>query len=127
MHRDHFHLFTYGSLKTANASRAARELLTDCQRVADGAVRGTLYHMGEYPALLLSGTDEVRGAVWRCPTARLPVLDEYEGTEVGLFRRAATRVDGRACWVYVAGPRLGPRLVPEARITGGEWIPGAIP
>jgi gamma-glutamylcyclotransferase (GGCT)/AIG2-like uncharacterized protein YtfP len=124
MQRDHFHLFTYGSLKSADASVAARELLAGCERVAEGAVRGTLYDLGHYPALLLSGTDVVRGVVWRCPIERLPVLDAYEDTGRGLFNRAATRVDGRACWIYVAGPRLGPRLVPEARITGGFWPPG---
>lgn len=123
MPRDHFHLFTYGSLKAAGVSGVAHELLAGCERVAEGTVQGTLYDMGEYPALLLSGTDTVRGVVWRCPSDRLLALDAYEGTEAGLFRRAATRVGGRACWVYVAGPRLGRRLTPEARITGGEWRP----
>lgn len=123
MARDHFYLFTYGSLKAAGVSGAAHELLAGCDRVAEGTVRGTLYDIGDYPALLLSGTDMVRGVVWRCPSERLRALDAYEGTEAGLFRRSATRVGGRACWVYVAGPRLGRRLLPEARITEGEWRP----
>ncbi|NIP78416.1 MAG: gamma-glutamylcyclotransferase [Gemmatimonadetes bacterium] len=111
---DAFHLFTYGSLRSGAAP--ARSLLRPCHRVGDGVVRGTLYDVGEYPALLLSGDDAVRGEIWRCPAGRLRELDRYEGVAEGLFRRAAVVVDGLACWVYVAGPRLGPRLVPEARV-----------
>jgi gamma-glutamylcyclotransferase (GGCT)/AIG2-like uncharacterized protein YtfP len=118
---DHFLLFTYGSLKTADASVAARELLSGCERVGSASVRGTLYDLGDYPALLLSGTDEVEGAVWRCPVEVLPALDRYEGTVAGLFRRVATQVDGQGCWLYVAGPLLGPRLTPDARVTSGRW------
>jgi gamma-glutamylcyclotransferase (GGCT)/AIG2-like uncharacterized protein YtfP len=118
---DHFLLFAYGSLKTADASVAARELLWGCERVGSGTVRGTLYDLGDYPALLLGGTDEVEGAVWRCPVEVLSALDRYEGTAAGLFRRVATRVAGRGCWLYVAGPRLGPRLTPDARVPSGRW------
>ncbi|NIR43395.1 MAG: hypothetical protein GWM93_05820, partial [Gemmatimonadetes bacterium] len=46
----------------------------------------------------------------------LAELDRYEGVDEGLFRRAAVRVGEHACWVYVAGPKLGARLVPEARV-----------
>lgn len=112
--KDHFHLFTYGSLRSG--SDASRTLLDGCGRIGEGVVRGTLYDVGEYPALLLSGDGEVRGEIWRCPPERLVVLDRYEAVAEGLFRRAAVRIDGRACWVYVAGPRLGPRLVPANRV-----------
>jgi gamma-glutamylcyclotransferase (GGCT)/AIG2-like uncharacterized protein YtfP len=112
--REHFHLFTYGTLRSGGSASAA--LLGGCERVGEGTVRGTLYDVGKYPALLLGGDGEVRGEVWRCPAGRLADLDRYEGVAGGLFRRAAVQVDGRACWVYVAGPRLGPRLVPEARV-----------
>lgn len=112
--RDTFHLFTYGTLRSG--ARGAKTHLAPCERVGDGIVRGTLYDVGDYPALLLSGDDEVRGEIWRCPAERLPELDAYEGVSEGLFRRVAVRVDGRACWIYVAGPRLGPLLVPDARV-----------
>lgn len=116
-----FHLFAYGTLRSDAISPAGRELLRGCERVGAGTVRGTLYEAGRYPALLLSGEDEVRGEVWRCPTELLPVLDRYEGTTDGLFRRAAVRVGEWACWVYVAGPALGPRLTPDARVSNGTW------
>jgi gamma-glutamylcyclotransferase (GGCT)/AIG2-like uncharacterized protein YtfP len=119
MARDAFHLFTYGSLKTA-VSSPARELLEGCERVGEATVRGTLYELGEYPALLLGGRDPVPGVIWRCPANRLAALDAYEGVAAGLFRRVAVRAGGRACWVYVAGPKLGPRLIPTARVNVQE-------
>ena len=116
-----FHLFTYGTLKSAITTPAGRELLRGCERVGEGVVSGTLYDAGEYPALLLGGEGTVEGEVWRCPAPLLRVLDRYEGVEEGLFRRAAVEVAGRACWVYVAGPGLGPRLRPGAIIESGSW------
>ncbi|HSH44436.1 MAG TPA: gamma-glutamylcyclotransferase family protein [Longimicrobiales bacterium] len=116
----HFHLFVYGSLRSG-ARTLGRELLAECELVGPATVRGTLYDVGDYPTLLLGGDDVVEGEVWRCPATLLRVLDRYEGTVEGLFRRAAVRADGHACWVYVAGPRLGPRLRPEARIESGSW------
>lgn len=121
LRRGTFHLFTYGTLKSTAATAAGRELLRDCERIGEGTVRGTLYDAGEYPALLLGGEAGVTGEVWRCPAPLLRVLDRYEGTEEGLFRRVAVEVDGRACWVFVAGPRLGPRLRPDAIIESGSW------
>ncbi len=109
--RETFQLFAYGTLKDGVA-----DLLDGCERVGTGEVRGTLYDLGDYPALLLSGDDPVPGVIWRCPTDRLPDLDRYEGTDEGLFRRAGVQVGDHACWVYVAGPKLGGRLVPDARV-----------
>jgi gamma-glutamylcyclotransferase (GGCT)/AIG2-like uncharacterized protein YtfP len=117
-----FNLFVYGTLRSPSR-QAADTGLRGCEKVADGVVRGTLYDLGDYPALLLSGEDEVRGEVWRCPYEVLASLDEYEGVPEGLFRRAAVRVDDRPCWVYVAGPRLGPKLIPDHRVREGEWRP----
>lgn len=117
----HFHLFTYGSLKSGHPP--SDTLLRGCARVGAGEVRGTLYDVGDYPALLLDGVGVTRGEVWRCPAERLLDLDRYEGVEDRLFRRAAVKVGEVACWVYVAGARLGGRLVPDARIESGEWNP----
>lgn len=90
--------------------------------MGEGTVRGTLYDVGAYPALLLGGEGEVEGEVWRCPVSLLGVLDRYEGTEEGLFRRVAVEVGGRACWVYAAGPKLGPRLRSDAVVETGSWL-----
>jgi len=119
--KDSFHLFVYGTLKSGMVPAVAGTLLREAERVGEGAIRGTLYDVGDFPALLLGGDDEVRGEIWRCPSGLLPLLDQYEAVDDGLFRRVAVEVGEVACWVYVAGPRLGPRLTPEARVRSGEW------
>jgi len=108
-----FHLFTYGTLGSGGA---ASGLMDGCERVGSASVRGTLYDVGEFPALLLSGGDLVPGEIWRCPADLLPRLDRYEAVRAGLFRRVGARVDDTPCWVYVAGPALGARLEPGARV-----------
>lgn len=102
---------------------AGRALLRDCELIGRGSVAGTLYDVGEYPALLLDGGRGrgVEGEVWWCPAPLLRVLDRYEGTTEGLFRRVAAEVAGRVCWMYVAGPKLGPRLRTDAIIEAGSW------
>lgn len=109
-----FHLFTYGTLRAGTGAR--HPLLDPCERVGTGVVQGTLYDLGEFPALLLAGNAEVPGEIWRCPAHRLQAFDEYERVTEGLFRRAGVRVGTYACWVYVAGASLGARLVPGARV-----------
>lgn len=113
----HFHLFSYGTLMSGGAGS---ELLADCERVETAAVRGTLFDAGSYPALVLGGEDRVEGEIWRCPADLLPRLDRYEAVADGLFRRVGLRVGDTACWAYVAGPCLGPRLTPESRIRPGR-------
>jgi gamma-glutamylcyclotransferase (GGCT)/AIG2-like uncharacterized protein YtfP len=114
-----FHLFTYGTLGSRGGAGA---LLDGCERVGDADVKGILYDTGDYPALLLTEDGQpVEGEIWRCPADRLPALDRYEGVDDGLFRRIGVRTGGVACWVYVAGPKLGSRLTPESRIDDGRW------
>lgn len=104
-----FHLFTYGTLR-AGADGRPHPLLASSERVGHGTVQGTLYEADDYPALMLAGHTPVAGEIWRCPLETLAELDAYEAVREGLFRRVAVRVGEVACWVYVAGPKLGPRL-----------------
>lgn len=113
-----FHLFTYGTLTSRGG---ASHVLGRCERVGAATTRGTLYDVGSFPALLAGGTDRVEGEIWRCHVEALPRLDEYEGVADGLFRRIGRRIADMPCWLYVAGPALGARLTPEARIASGRW------
>lgn len=118
--RTHFHLFAYGTLRKGGG--AAASLLRDAELVGSGSVGGVLYDIdGEYPALVLYGNSPVEGEVWRCPVDLLPVLDSYEGVADGLFRRVGVNVTVNgsdfACWAYVAGTALNPKLIPARRIT----------
>lgn len=114
------HLFVYGTLRSGGE---AAWLLRGCRFVGPGAVAGTMYDLGDYPALVLGGDGRVEGEVWRCPADLLPRLDEYEGIAEGLFGRTEVEVAGVRCWTYVAGPRLLPGLGPERRIARGAWPP----
>ncbi len=112
------HLFVYGTLRSGGG---AAGLLRGCRLAGTGAVAGTLYDLGEYPALVLDGRGPVDGEVWRCPGDLLDRLDEYEGVPGGLYLRTMVEVDGAECWTYVAGPRLRSMLAPERRIPSGRW------
>jgi gamma-glutamylcyclotransferase (GGCT)/AIG2-like uncharacterized protein YtfP len=114
-----FHLFVYGTLREP---RVAAGLLGGCQQVREATVQGTLYDLGDYPALMAYGTTPIAGAVWKCPNRVLQRLDSYEGVERGVFRRIGILVDGLGCWTYVAGPALAPELLPARRLASGDWL-----
>lgn len=93
-------LFAYGTLGPCNPVDALRGAWT-----AD-AVRGRLYDLGPYPALI--DLDEpsagwVEGHVRAVARRELEgTLDPYEGVDIGLYRRVATTTrSGRRAWVYV--------------------------
>lgn len=115
-----FHLFVYGTLRS---DRSNSTVLEGCERLKHATVPGTLYDLGEHPALILYGTTPVRGEIWRCPIDLLWHLDEFEGVADGLFRRVGIEVAGLACWTYVAGHALAHRLTGDRRIAGGDWSP----
>lgn len=95
-------LFAYGTLGPAEGD-------------ADGwhadAVRGCLYDLGPYPALVAlddPAAGWVEGHVRPVSESELiERLDPYEGVGQGLYRRdrAVTR-EGRLAWVYVYLPPL---------------------
>ena len=101
-------LFAYGTLAPEDPGRAARE-----GWVAD-RVRGRLYDLGRYPALVDCGSTKaswVEGYVRTVDHDELTRrLDPYEGVADGLYRRiAATTEAGRLVWVYVYCRPLPPR------------------
>jgi gamma-glutamylcyclotransferase (GGCT)/AIG2-like uncharacterized protein YtfP len=115
-----FCLFVYGTLRS---DIAAGNMLGSAERLTEATVEGTLYDLVDHPALMLYGSTPVHGEVWRCPLELLVRLDEYEGTDRGLFRRVAVTASGIPCWAYVAGAALASRLTPDRRMDGGRWTP----
>lgn len=98
-------LFAYGTLGPADPATATRD-----GWVAD-AVRGRLYDLGPYPALVDlddPDADWVEGHARPVTTRELVErLDPYEGVDEGLYGRVATRTrQGRLVWVYVYLPGL---------------------
>jgi gamma-glutamylcyclotransferase (GGCT)/AIG2-like uncharacterized protein YtfP len=128
-------LFAYGTLapESPEAARAGGW--------REDAVRGRLYDLGPYPALVdhddpRSGWVEghVRTVTWEQLSGS---LDSYEGVAEGLYRRVSvTTRGGLEAWVYVlAGPlppaAIGPierwqsrkrvRLIPPPRPEKGAF------
>jgi gamma-glutamylcyclotransferase (GGCT)/AIG2-like uncharacterized protein YtfP len=114
-----FDVFVCGPLPDGDSLARA---LPGGRRVAAAHVTGTLYDTGDgYPALVLAGTGRVSGQIWRFPAARLWQLDLLQGVEERLLRRVGVRVNERACWAYVAGPKLARRLTSDRVLPGGAW------
>jgi gamma-glutamylcyclotransferase (GGCT)/AIG2-like uncharacterized protein YtfP len=89
--------------------------------VAD-AVRGRLFDLGPYPALIDAGDPDagwVEGHVRPVEGHELVgFLDPYEGVAEGLFRRVAvTTRAGRDAWVYV----FAQAVPPSARGPLARW------
>ncbi|MBV8268175.1 MAG: gamma-glutamylcyclotransferase [Planctomycetaceae bacterium] len=93
-------LFAYGTLMPDGPAAVASD-----RWVAD-AVRGRLFDLGPYPALVDCedpGAEWVEGFVRATTADELSErLDPYEGIDEGQYRRvAATTRAGRRVWVYV--------------------------
>ena len=99
------YLFAYGTLGPGHP------LGDSAAGWCEDAVRGRLYDLGPYPALV----DLDEPAAGRVEGYARPVvgcelterLDPYEGVDEGLFRRVATTTrGGHRAWVYVYARRL---------------------
>lgn len=107
------HVFVYGDERNRAIDHVASE------PVADAAVQGTLFDIdGVGHALMLAGTDRIRGQVRRIAPADLERLDARARVREGIYRRVGVEIGGRPCWTWVAGPLLAPRLKPELRVRG---------
>jgi gamma-glutamylcyclotransferase (GGCT)/AIG2-like uncharacterized protein YtfP len=112
-------IFLYGTLRRGGP---AAHLLAGCERIGPATLRGRLYDLGAYPALVLdSAGDPVHGEIWECPSPTLEALDRYEGTAQGLFERVEVPIRGRPCHLYVAGEILRPKLHAAPLVRDGRW------
>jgi gamma-glutamylcyclotransferase (GGCT)/AIG2-like uncharacterized protein YtfP len=96
-----------------------RPLLGDAILEGGGRIRGSLYHFGEYPGVVLDDRDWVAGEPYRVPDlpARLADLDRAEWCDPAdetrsLYVRRAVPVrvaggDVREAWIYVYNERFG--------------------
>jgi gamma-glutamylcyclotransferase (GGCT)/AIG2-like uncharacterized protein YtfP len=113
-------LFVYGTLRRGGSNHARLE---GCRFRRPATVRGSLYDLGAYPALVLGTAGEVQGEIWCCPPETLLALDAYEGVHEELFSRVRLPLPEGTCWAYVAGARLAPLLTPEALSSSPRWLP----
>ena len=123
-------LFAYGTLMTGFSRRS---LLGAALLEALGRIRGSLYHFGDYPGVVLDDRGWVTGELYRVPdlTARLPALDEAEWCDPvdetrSLYVRRAVPVraaggEVREAWVYAYNERFGPAAARGPRVESGDW------
>ncbi|MDE3105993.1 MAG: gamma-glutamylcyclotransferase [Acidobacteriota bacterium] len=110
------HIFLYGTLHPQHAPAEVRDYARQLLHVGAATVSGTLYHLGEYPALLAYGSHRVPGTVFALPAAPrdeplLRAFDRYEDYRPldhpgSLYLRVAMQAilaDHTAvlCWVYL--------------------------
>jgi gamma-glutamylcyclotransferase (GGCT)/AIG2-like uncharacterized protein YtfP len=115
-------LFAYGTLAPLDPESAAAE------GWEPDAVRGRLYDLGPYPALVDHDDEQagwvegyVRTVSWEQLTGS---LDSYEGVDQGPYRRVSVRArTGREVWLYVYGHALPPNAIgPIDRWTGTKRV-----
>jgi gamma-glutamylcyclotransferase (GGCT)/AIG2-like uncharacterized protein YtfP len=108
-------LFAYGTLMPRD------DAAVDADGWSADAVRGRLFDMGEYPALVDlddSAAGWVEGYVRSVDAGELESFDRWEEVDVDMYRRVKTTTrSGSHVWVYVyARP-----LPPEARGPLPRW------
>jgi gamma-glutamylcyclotransferase (GGCT)/AIG2-like uncharacterized protein YtfP len=123
-------LFAYGTLMTGFSRRP---LLGAAVLEGRGRIRGSLYHFGDYPGVILDDRGWVTGELYRVPdlAARLPALDEAEWCDPAdetrslyVRRTAPVHVEGgpsRDAWVYAYNERFGPAAGRGPRVESGDW------
>jgi gamma-glutamylcyclotransferase (GGCT)/AIG2-like uncharacterized protein YtfP len=107
--------FAYGTLMPPDQEAADRDGWTP------DAVRGRLYDLGSYPAVVdLDRADAgwVEGYVRRVEPSDLTSYDAWEDVELGPYRRVETTTrTNRRVWIYV----YGWPLPPQARGPLSRW------
>jgi gamma-glutamylcyclotransferase (GGCT)/AIG2-like uncharacterized protein YtfP len=123
-------LFTYGTLMTGFSRRA---LLGAPILEGHGRIRGSLYHFGDYPGVVLDDWGWVTGELYRVPdlAARLPALDREEWCDPAdetrsLYVRCRVPVHAaggevREAWVYAYNERFGPAAGRGPWVESGDW------
>ncbi len=123
-------LFAYGTLMTGFSRRP---LLGAALLEGLGRIRGSLYHFGDYPGVVLDGRGWVTGELYLVPdlSARFPELDRAEWCDPAeetrsLYVRRTVPVhapggDVRDAWVYAYNERFGPAAGRGPLVESGDW------
>jgi gamma-glutamylcyclotransferase (GGCT)/AIG2-like uncharacterized protein YtfP len=123
-------LFVYGSLRPACGNPMSRYLEARATLLGRGRIRGTLYDLGWYAALVCVGAGEVQGELYRITEPGIwRTLDRYEGcsgafarhTEyVRVLRPIRTAGQILQSWVYVYNQPLPSTA---RQILCGDYLP----
>lgn len=121
------HVFVYGTLRRGDDNDINR-LSPTPRALGNATVRGTMFHLGAYPGVVLGGQGIVTGEVYAISERLQQVLDEieevYPQQRDEYFKRVVpVTVQGEAvlCVVYEINPRY---IVGRPVIDSGDWVLG---
>ncbi|HEY0706675.1 MAG TPA: gamma-glutamylcyclotransferase family protein [Polyangia bacterium] len=111
-------LFVYGTLLPGESNAA---LLRGAARIGPAMTVAAydLLDLGDYPALRVGGSTNVRGELFLVDEVRLARLDEYEGYPA-LFDRGPVALAGGGTATAYLVPKIS-RMVPGRILAGGDW------
>lgn len=119
------YVFVYGTLRKGDDNDITC-LQPSPRFVGLAHVRGTLYHLGQYPGLRLEGSTKVVGEVYEITSDLEKVLDEiefiYPQQSDEYFKKSiAVQVAGGRldCLVYVINPSYA---LGKPVLAGGDWV-----
>lgn len=125
------YLFVYGTLRktfSLRAPSAHHRFLADAVFCGNASIKGYLYSLGQYPALVVDDNAEsgVKGEVYQITEETLAILDDYEEIDPNNPRSEYQRrfvnlvtVQGQtlSAWVYLLNQQ------PDGKelIKSGDW------
>lgn len=100
--------------------------MSDCMLLSTFEVPGILYDTGRgYPAAVFNDSSDtmITGELYLMsnPEKKINELDEVEFLESGLFKRVEFNYRDTAFCSYPSGPELHDCLIPQNKITEGNW------
>ena len=121
-----FRLFVYGQLRRGQIGHERLGLERRTKWLGPARLHGRLYDFGDYPGLILGGSDIVYGELLSFDDPALwAVLDEYEDCDLerpalSEYRRVEIDLlDGARVWTYEYNRPIGSASV----VAGGDWRP----
>jgi gamma-glutamylcyclotransferase (GGCT)/AIG2-like uncharacterized protein YtfP len=121
-------LFLYGTLRPGGGNHVdwmAPHLAGPCR---PGQVSGVaLHHVGGLPYLVAAPAGAVVGDLADLDPDRydaiLELLDEFEGTHAGHYRRTVVVTDaGEEAWAWLAGDDLAASIDATTAVPSGDWL-----
>ena len=119
------YLFVYGTLLSHFNNDALRPIAHWMQYEGQGKLKGRIFDLGTYPALITSVNEssDVHGEVYKLASTEkvFAVLDEYEGEEYRRETHVVQLESGKTvgCWVYVYKPEPDNNVI---QIIGGDYL-----
>jgi gamma-glutamylcyclotransferase (GGCT)/AIG2-like uncharacterized protein YtfP len=123
------HVFVYGTLRRGGRNDIARYRPVPVL-VGEADIGGTLYDLGAYPGVVLSGAGSVKGEVYAIDPAveaALDLLEEVADDDSGEYVKRQVRVEVGGQWIDCLVYEIHPsRIVGRRVIESGDWIAHAV-